>query len=422
MILKSYNVIKLQGKLSKREKKLSQGLTIPESKALRDITKGIISSGTLIVRQIASSLHEKISLDKVCERLYRNLKNDKLSDVISENIMKSNCSKATDDTYFIVDDSDIIKPSSHKIEGLARVRDGSTGKRLNGFHLSNITSLTDNGKYYSILPICSQLYSNIIEVDTSRNTLEDRIIDITIYSNNKGIYVFDRGYDSRKLITLLSNNGNNYILRSTGKRSLIVDEVEKPFKDVAKAIKRKHKFKTSKNKIYMCGVKRVKIRTNLHKIKNPDTVETTLVVARHGKKGGLFYLLCNFNTKDLTDYEIIEKALRGYGYRWKIEEFHRHVKQEFNWENIQLMSYAGLKNLNTILMVAVDIIYSAIKYIDELLYLYPEFGHLKEQTYKYVYYKLSRVIKHIFSNTKMNKIIPCKGEYHDKLQLRVKFS
>lgn len=421
MSLKRQNMIKLQGKFSKRIKKYSKGLTLPESKALRDITKGIISSGTVIVRQIASSLHENISLGKVSERFYRNLKNDKLSDVISDNILQSNCSKATDDTYFIVDDSDIVKPCSHKIEGLARVRDGSTGEKLNGFYLSNITSLTDNGKHYSILPICSQLYSNNIEEDTSRNMLEDRIIDITIHSNNKGIYVFDRGYDSRKLITLLSNNENNYIIRSKAARGLIVDDVEKPFKDVAKTIKRKHKFKTIKNKIFMCGVKKVKIRTNPHKVKKPNTVETTLVVARHGKKGGFFYLLCNFNTKDLTDYQIIEKALRGYRYRWKIEEFHRHVKQEFNWENIQLMSYVGLKNLNTILMVAVDIIYSAIKHIDELLYLYPEFGNMKKQRYKYVYYRLSRVIKHIFSNTKLNKIIPHKGEYHDKLQLRVIF-
>ena len=76
MDLKKQNIIKLQGKFSKRVKKLSQGLTIPESKALRDITKGIISSGTLIVRQIATSLYEKISLDTVCERLYCNLKND----------------------------------------------------------------------------------------------------------------------------------------------------------------------------------------------------------------------------------------------------------------------------------------------------------------------------------------------------------
>ena len=97
------------------------------------------------------------------------------------------------------------------------------------------------------------------------------------------------------------------------------------------------------------------------------------------------------------------------------------MKQEFNWEKIQLMSYVGLKNLNTILMVAVDIIYSAIKHVDELLYLYPEFGNAKRHSYKYVYYKLSRIMKHIFSNTKLNKIIPHKGEYHDKLQLRVKF-
>ncbi len=147
---------------------------------MRNITKGGISSETLIVRQKALSLHEKINLDKVCEKLYRNLKNDKLSDVISENIMRSNCSKATDETYFIADDSDLIKHRSHKIEGLARVRNGSTGKSMNGFYLSNITSLNDNGKYYSILTICSQLYSNIIE--------DDRINDITNHSNNKGIY------------------------------------------------------------------------------------------------------------------------------------------------------------------------------------------------------------------------------------------
>jgi GTP-sensing pleiotropic transcriptional regulator CodY len=87
MISKSYNVIKLQGKFSKRVTKLPQGLTVVEFKALRDITKGVISSSTLIIRQIASSLHKKIRLDKECERLYRNLKNDKLSDVISENII-----------------------------------------------------------------------------------------------------------------------------------------------------------------------------------------------------------------------------------------------------------------------------------------------------------------------------------------------
>jgi hypothetical protein len=201
---------------------------------LKDISKGIISSGSVIVRQIATSLHEKISLDKTCERLYRNFKNEGIGNIVSENILKSNCSKATDNTYFLVDESDIVKPHSHKIEGLTNVGDGSTGKWVKGFNLLNITSLTDTGKHYSIKPICSQLYSNKIEVDTVKNMLEDRITDITVHSDNKGTYVFDRGYDSRKLLKLFSNNGNNYIIRSTAIRDLIVDDKEQNFKKIVK--------------------------------------------------------------------------------------------------------------------------------------------------------------------------------------------
>lgn len=100
----------------------------------------------------------------------------------------------------------------------------------------NITSLTDT-VHYSNKPICSQLYSDKIEVDTVKNILEDRITEVTVHSNNKGTYVFDRGYDSRKLLELLSNNVNNYIIRSTGIRGLIVDDVEQNFKKVANQVK-----------------------------------------------------------------------------------------------------------------------------------------------------------------------------------------
>ena len=92
---------------------------------------------------------------------------------------------------------------------------------------------------------------------------------------------------------------------------------------------------------------------------------------------------------------------------------------------MQLMSYVGLKNLNTILMIAIDIVYDAIEYIDELFYLYPEFVGKKKNinyNYVYVYYKLSRIVKYIFSNTRINKCVPYKGQYHDKLQLRINFS
>jgi len=205
---KNNSVGNVQALFSKRIDTYSKGLTKPESKALKDITKGILGSGSTIVRRISQSLHEKISLDKVCERLYRNLKNERLSKILKDNLLAHNSSKATDETFFLVDGSDIIKPLSNKIEGLATVRDGDTGDLEKGFNLLNITSLTYNFELntYSILPISSQLYSDDIEIDTSSNMLFDNIIDMTLYSNNKGTYVFDRGYDSRLLLMLLEEN------------------------------------------------------------------------------------------------------------------------------------------------------------------------------------------------------------------------
>ena len=77
-VSKCKTIQKMQVKFSQKVKKYSEGLTKPVAKAVKDITKGIISSRSVIVRQIAQSLHENPSLNKVSERLYRNLKNAKL--------------------------------------------------------------------------------------------------------------------------------------------------------------------------------------------------------------------------------------------------------------------------------------------------------------------------------------------------------
>ena len=47
-------------------------------------------------------------------------------------------------------------------------------------------------------------------------------------------------------------------------------------------------------------------------------------------------------------------------------------------------------------MIAIDLVYDDIEYIDELIYLYPEFVGKKKRSYEYVYYKLSRIVKYIF--------------------------
>jgi len=68
---------------------------------------------------------------------------------------------------------------------------------------------------------------------------------------------------------------------------------------------------------------------------------------------GYYYLLCDFpGQPNLTMIEIMYKALCMYGMRWRIEEVHRHFKQEYGWESIQLSSYTRLQNMNQLLPLA----------------------------------------------------------------------
>ena len=165
-------------------------------------------------------------------------------------------------------------------------------------------------KGYQISPLCSELYSKEIEIDTKANITFDRINDITIYSNNKGIFVFDRGGDTRINIGQLSGNENDYIIRSMGKRSLIVDDKELNFKQICKSVKLNYELPGKKKGAkLLCGIKRVKIRLDPYPKKHPLTTDTWLVVCRHkskrGKLGGFFYLLCDLPHLQLNLEDII---------------------------------------------------------------------------------------------------------------------
>jgi len=60
-----------------------------------------------------------------------------------------------------------------------------------------------------------------------------------------------------------------------------------------------------------------------------------------------------------------------YRFRWKIKEVNKHVKQEYGWEKMQLMSYVGLKNMNQLLLLAMCYVYSLKSYAHQLLHSFP---------------------------------------------------
>ena len=76
-------------------------------------------------------------------------------------------------------------------------------------------------KGYNLLPVSSDLISTAIEADSTKQILEDRLIDIAIKCGGKGIFVFDRGYDDRKTIGFLVDNGMRFIIRGMGVRNIM---------------------------------------------------------------------------------------------------------------------------------------------------------------------------------------------------------
>src|SRR5690606_1907956 len=64
-----------------------------------------------------------------------------------------------------------------------------------------------------------------------------------------------------------------------------------------------------------------------------------------------------------TAMEVSKWAFAGYGLRWKIEEYHRHIKLEYALEAIQIKTFTGIQPMSAILTVAKYMIYRKIKSI-----------------------------------------------------------
>ena len=179
-----------------------------------------------------------------------------------------------------------------------------------------------------------------------------------------------------------------------------------------------------------CGIKRVSIRLNPHPVSCPETIDTWLIVAQHEKdkdnRDGYFYLLCDLpGQPNLTEAEILSKALSMYGMRWKIEEVHRHFKQQYGWESIQLSSYTRLQNMNQLLLLAMCFLYSLKKFALQYLIAFPAIMQYKKKSWKhiytFIYYRLSKLVETCFSFVTRLNIQPYKGIWHDQQQLYLPF-
>lgn len=419
----------VQAKLSDFCKRVSQGYTKPIRSFFKDTLVGLCGTGAPSIHHIAKFLQDNTSTKKTSERLYRNMRREGLAEDIDNTLMQLIKPLVTKDTLFIVDDSDIEKPYAKKMEGCQLVHNGSKSMRTNGYLLLNIVALITEQDGYSLLPASSILFSSDMEIDSAKQVLQDKIVDYQVTFCNEGTYVFDRGYDDRKLIGFLVDNGVSFVIRGIGTRAIKEGMVEKNFKEEVAKMKFMYELPGLRHgEVFLCATRRIAVRTDDHKSHKSNSVEISLVVVRKYKngtrKGGDFYLLCDFNNPNLTESEVIAKAIDTYRRRWSIEEVHRQMKQSMKWESMRLKTYRGMKNLNAFMTLALYFIYKCKDHIQILKIGFPKLliykNSDKYKMLEFCYYRITDVISTCLMLVVQYRRRPNLQERRDRWQTKIR--
>ena len=332
-------------------KKISTGLDKPTTKFISDMIYGIEKSNSILFSEIARALQEDIKLKNTIERLCDNCNflSDKSISIIKDNYFKLSLKQLPDDEIILIeDDSDINKEHSNKLEDLCTVRDASSKqeKYVNGYHVCEIVALSKNE--HQPISLYSKIYSTeskgFKSCPDETMKSEKYVIDkIRQSKDSKIIIVKDRGYDSFELFKSTIDNKVSFVVRLDGNRHLLFKGKKRLVSDVASTRKGKiHTKLMYKGENIDCYISYTTVQ--LPKMKDKDL--NLVIIYRKDEENDPMYLLTDLPIKTKED---VEKIARIYMLRWRIEEYFKSKKQNYDFENFRLRSLNAINNLNIIL-------------------------------------------------------------------------
>ena len=304
---------------------------------------GMFKSSSVLLSNIVRKNDRQVHVKDGVERLSRKLNTFDCSCVFDK-YLQTIRESLPERPLFLVDDSDIVKPCSFKMEGLGLVADGSDGHQLKkGYLLNEIIAVSKKGQPISV---SSVLYSPKEKEFLSANTITENAILSTIEKvSDEGTFIFDRGFDDVKLHAFLLKHKQNYIIRTKTNRNVIVNGNELNVVEAAKTMKGKYNLSIK----FQNGLKD-NLRVSCKKIclRKMPSVPLNMVIAYgfHEDPNDPFILITNRETENK---ETCLQIVRDYLSRWKIEEYFKFKKQNYQLENVRIRKLKALKNLNCFL-------------------------------------------------------------------------
>lgn len=344
-------------------KNISNGLNKSTSKFLMDMQYGIAKSKACLISGIARELDEDIKLNNTIERLCDNLVNlnDEEINILNNNYINEMKDLFPNEPIAIFDDSDISKRYGKKFEDLDNVLDASSLKNeiVPGYHVCEAIVLTEKEK--QPISLYSKIYSckskNFISMNKYTNDSIDTIRNVL---KRKCNMIFDRGYDDNKIIDYIDKNQDYFVIRMNDDRTFYFKNKKKKCYDVA--IRRKGKVKMT---LWFDDQEEYDVYISHTKVKLPYNKKDYEMVIVYGlSEERPLILLTN---REIHSKEDVIKVVRLYFYRWRVEEYFRAKKQEYEFENMRVRTLKSMNNLNLLLTIHLGHISKLAEVMDKKL-------------------------------------------------------
>ena len=325
-------------------KMISHKLHKPDMKFSADMTYGLLASGSCHLTDIVDQLHENTKKINAVERLTKHLNKGIPHEQLIA-YLKNVRTMVPDNPVIHIDDSDVVKPDGYKFEDLGYVRDGSKSTQnksvySKGYHVTEACVLTKSNHPVSIF---SEIHSSNEKNFTSINSITFDAMERGAKLFGKATFVMDRGYDDNKMFLKLDALKQDYVIRLTKKRKVFY---KNKFISVTELCNRRkgkvHMKLFYKGKEHDAYISHIKAQITASR-KNIN------IVLVYGITEHPMMLVTNkvINAKD----DVINVA-KLYFSRWKIEEYFRCKKQQFNFEDFRVRKLKAINALNFYITVA----------------------------------------------------------------------
>lgn len=369
--------------------RLDREISVPLKKFILEMCFGMITTGSSNVNLIAGKLKESCLVKHTIKRLQRMLLHSQVLDHANRLSLDVLGSRIDNNTILALDGGDIVHQYGKKFEKIATVKDGSSGDLRLGYWLNQVSGY--NPSMQETFPVQLSIYSTLEKGFKSANIEGFKIVDKVISRIGRvGLWVLDRGYDGGEYFYYFLRNKLDFMVRMNKTRNLIYKGESVNIKVLAKRINRRVGF----SHVAKFGSMKVKL-----KVKNKEH-EMTLICYKDKRNKEPIIFLTNGWIKSAKE---LKRRIRGYFYRWGVEECYRFEKQGFGIEKSKSRNFKrikallGLSVISWLIMIKVneqprlkEVVLKKAKMEKE---------KVKDRP-KFIYYRLQRGIQNLFEGIK----------------------